>query len=367
MKAGALGLSTGLAYLPGTYSKTEEIIELASVAAKYSGIYASHLRDQGSKITEALNEAIAVGERLRMPVQISHIKLAEEDVWNETERIIRPVEEAQRRGVEVTLDQYPYTATSSSFTSSFPSWCFEGGQEKFLERLGDSETYEKIKSHVIERRFTSHKGIDRLKAITIATARAFPRYEGKNLREILEMEGKEPTVANAAELVIQIEKSGGASAVFFQMDERDVETLMRLSYVMIGSDGGIIERGKGVPHPRNYGTFSRILGYYVRFKKILPLEDAVRKMTSLPAQVLGLTDRGILREGMSADIAIFDPNLVEDMASYSDPHRSSRGIFYVIVNGAIVVENGVHNGQRPGAILYGRGNKASRVSHEQSQ
>ncbi len=351
MKAGALGFSTGLAYLPGAYSKTAEIVELASVAARYGGIYASHIRDQGKKITEAIEEAIVVGETNKMPVVISHIKLADDFVWNELDRICLPVEKARQRGVEVFLDQYPYTATSSGFTSSLPGWCFEGGKEKFLERLKDKETYDRIKAYVMERRLTSTKGIDLLEMISIAQFRNKPEYEGKNLKEILVLEGEQPTVEAGADLIIDIERSGGASGVFFQMDERDVENLMRLPYVMHASDGAIQVAGKGVPHPRSYGTFPRVISCYVREKHIITLEDAVRKMTSLPAQVLRLKDRGMIREGMYADITVFDFESFQDKATYSQPHQYSQGLAYVFVNGEMVIDKGAHTGKRPGKIL----------------
>ncbi len=357
MKAGALGFSTGLAYLPGTYAKTEELIQLASPVARYKGIYASHIRDQGLRITEAIEEAIAVGENNTIPVQISHIKLADDAVWFQPERIIKPVEEARQRGVEVTLDQYPYTATSSGFTSSFPSWAFEGGKEKFLERIKDQKSYEKIKAHIIKRRLTSTKGIDRLETIFIASCQEFPEYEGKNLREILEAQGKKPTVDNAADFIIDIEKNGGASGVFFQMDEKDVESLMRLSYTMHASDGAVEVIGRGVPHPRNYGTFPRVIARYVREKRVIALEEAIRKMTSLPAQTLRLHKRGMIREGNYADLTIFDWNTFEDMATFSDPHQYSRGLMYVLVNGELVVNKGKHTARLPGMILYGKGKK----------
>lgn len=355
MRAGALGFSTGLSYLPGVYSETDEIVELAYVASKMGGIYATHLRDQGEKITEAIQEAIEVGEENNMPVQISHIKLAEDSVWNDLERITKPVEEARSRGVTVTLDQYPYTATSSGFTSSFPQWCFEGGKEKFLERLKDKKTYEKIKSYIIGRRLSSEKGINKLETIFIARAKNFPEYEGKNLQEILLAQGKGADIQNGADLIIDIEKNGGASGVFFQMDEKDVEDLMRLPYVMHASDGGIEVVGKGVPHPRNYGTFPRVIGRYVREKKVIPLEEAVRKMTYFPAEVFKLDKRGLLRDGMHADITIFDWEAFTDSATYENPHQYSNGLHYVIVNGDIVIEKGVHSGKRPGRILYGDG------------
>ena len=353
MKAGALGFSTGLSYLPGIYSKTEEIVQLASVVARYGGIYASHIRDQGLYITEAIEEAIKIGEKNKIPVQISHIKLANDAVWYQPERIFRPVEEARKRGVEVTLDQYPYTATSSGFTSSFPSWAFEGGKENFLERLKDKDTYEKIKSYVINRRLTSTKGINKPETIYISRYRKFPEYEGKSLQEILLIQDKKPTVDHAADLIIDIERNGGASGVFFQMDERDVEDLMRLSYTMHASDGGVQVLGRGFPHPRNYGTFPRVIAHYVRERKIISLEEAVRKMTSLPAQTLRLRERGMLRKGMHADITIFDWNTFGDKATFSNPHQYSQGLMYVIINGEVVIENGIYTGILPGKILYG--------------
>ena len=355
MKAGALGFSTGLSYLPGTYSKTDELIELASAAARYRGIYATHLRDQGLHITEAIEEAIEIGENNNMPVQISHIKLADDAVWNEIEKITKPIEDARQRGAEVTIDQYPYTATSSGLTSSFPSWAFEGGRKEFLKRLEDKKNYQKIKAYVIKRRLTSTKGIDKPESIYIARSSKFPGYEGKNLKELLLLQGKEPTVENAADLIIEIERNGGASCVFFQMDEKDVEALMKLSYNMHASDGGVQVVGKGVPHPRNYGTFPRVIGFYVRKKGIVSLEDAVRKMTSFPAQVLRLKKRGLIKEGAYADLAIFNFNTFEDKATFKNPHQYARGLAYVIVNGEVVVDEGKHTGKLSGMILYGKG------------
>ncbi len=357
MKAGALGLSTGLAYLPGIYSKTAEIVELASVVARYGGIYASHIRNQGLHITKAIEEAISIGEKNGIPVEISHIKLANDAVWNEIERITRPVEEARKRGVEVTLDQYPYTATSSGFTSSFPSWAFEGGKDNFLERLKDKNIYEKIKSFIIQRRLTSTKGINKLKTIYIASCRKFPEYEGHNLEEILISQGKEPTVSQAADLIIDIEKNGGASGVFFQMNEKDVDALMRLPFTMHASDGSVQQLGKGVPHPRNYGTFPRVIARYVRERHVISQEEAIRKMTSLPAQTFRLRNRGLIREGMFADLTIFDKEKFKDKATYANPHQYSQGLFYVIVNGQIVVDKGQHTGRRAGMILYGPAKK----------
>lgn len=355
MKSGALGFSTGLSYLPGTYAKTEELVELASIAARYGGLYATHLRDQGQKITEAINEALEIGEKNSMAVQISHIKLAEEAVWNEIERIRTPVEEAQKRGVKVSLDQYPYMATSSGFTSSLPSWAFEGGKEQFLKRLKTRKTYEKIKEYVIERRLTSTRGIEKTETIYIGRCLKHPEYEGKNLKEILISLGKKSTPENAADLIIEIEKDAGASGVFFQMDEADVEELMRLPYNMHASDGGIQVLDEGVPHPRNYGTFPRVISFYVREKGIIPLEEAIRKMTYLPAQTLGLEKRGLVREGMYADLTIFNYETFKDRATFNKPHQYTEGLEYVFINGEAAVERGTHTEKLPGMVLYGKG------------
>lgn len=352
--AGALGLSTGLAYLPGTYSTTEELVELASVVGELGGFYASHIRNQGKKITEAIEEAIAVGEKNRIPVVISHIKLADEDVWNEIERITTPLEAARARGVEVVMDQYPYTATSSGFTSSLPQEVFEGGREKFLQRLQDPEIYERVRQTIIRNRLTSRRGIDKLETIYIARSRKFPAYEGKNLKEILTLLGRRATVENGADLIIDLVKEGDVSAIFFQMDEKDVENLMKLPYVMIGSDGGLQVPGQGSPHPRSYGTFTRALGHYVREKGIISLEEAVRKMTSLPAQTMRLKNRGMIKEGYYADITIFNPAEVKDLATFHEPHQYSAGIAYVLVNGEMVLEKGLFTGRRPGSVLRGQ-------------
>ena len=355
MRAGGLGFSTGLSYLPGIYSKTEEIVELASAVSPYDGIYASHIRDQAQHITEAIEEAILIGEKNDLTVQISHIKLADDEVWGETERITKPVEDAQARGVRIFLDQYPYTATSSGFTSSFPSWVFEGGRDRFIERMKDPDVYAKVKAHIINRRLTSTKGINKLETITIANSRNYQSYEGQNLQQILVAQGKEPTISNGADLIIDIERNGGASCVFFQMDEIDVEDLMKLPYNMHASDGGVQEVGKGVPHPRNYGTFPKVISHYVRERSVISLEEAVRKMTSLPAQVFKLKKRGLLQKGMYADICIFDLEDFKDRATFSEPHQYSQGLSWVIVNGKVAVRDYKHTHVYSGMILYGDG------------
>jgi len=357
MEMGTLGFSTGLSYLPGAYSNTSELVSLVSAIVPFGGIYTSHIRDQGKKITESIQEAIEVGEKNNIPVLISHIKLAEDAVWGKPEMITGPVEKARDRGVEVFLDQYPYTATSSGFTSSLPSWSFEGGRDKFLERLEDKETYQKIKSFVIERRLTTTKNIDKLKTIYIGRFRRFADFEGKNLQEILIFQRKEPSIDNAADLIIDIEKSGGATGIFFQMDETDVEYLMGLPYTMHASDGGIQVVGRGVPHPRSYGTFPRVIAHYVRDRGVITIEEAVRKMTSLPAQAFRIQERGMLKKGMYADITVFDYRSFKDQSTFAEPHQYGQGLRCVIVNGQIVVTNDTHTGKLPGMVIYGPGKK----------
>jgi N-acyl-D-amino-acid deacylase len=351
MAAGAVGFSTGLAYMPGTYAKTEELVELVGVVAKYGGIYASHIRNQGTGITGAIEEAISIGRKNGVRVQISHVKLSSDKVWGEISRITSPVEKARSMGMEVTMDQYPYTATSSGFGSSFPSWALEGGQEEFVKRLGDPERLGQIKQTLIKRRLSSSKGIDKLKTINIASCKALPQYEGKNLAEILMTLGKEAIPENGAELIIEIQKAGGASGVFFQMDEKDVEKIMALDYNMVASDSSIVTFGKGVPHCRNYGTFPRIISMYVKKKKVLSLPEAIKKMTSLPAQTLRLLNRGLVRPGFYADLVIFDLEKIKDTATYEKPHQYPEGIPYVLVNGTPVVKNGKKTGEKPGMVL----------------
>jgi N-acyl-D-amino-acid deacylase len=358
MRAGALGLSTGLSYLPGIYADTEELVELASVAARWGGIYATHLRDQGQKIREAIEEAILIGERAGLPVQISHIKLADEAVWNRLELVREPVEAARRRGVEVSLDLYPYTATSSGFTSSFPAWVFEGGVQKFQERIKDADVYRRVREHIVRRRLTSVRGLNPLRTIFIAQCRRFPGYEGRSLDAVLQERGWPCNVESAADLIIDLEKNGGASGIFFQMDEADVESFLGMPWVIIGSDGALQKMGRGQPHPRSYGTFPRVIDRYVRDKGVIFLAEAIRKMTSYPAQVLRFQERGLIRTGLAADLVVFDPQTFADTATYENPHSFSRGLIVVLVNGQVVWENGRPTGRRPGAILYGRGSKS---------
>ena len=355
MAAGALGLSTGLNYLPGRFSTTEEVIALARATHPHRAVYTTHMRNQGEHIRSSIEEAVRIGREAGVVVQISHVKLADEVVWGKPQLIVEPVEAARAAGLEVYMDQYPYTATSSGLLSSFPGWAVAGGQEALKERLKDPEQYARIRAAVIKDRFTSERGIFRPGAILIATDRKHPEYQGKSLEQILQLLGREVTVENAADLFIQLQVEDDPQGVFFQMDEGDVATLMRHPLTMIASDGAVQVLGEGSPHPRSYGTFPRVLARYVRDQGVLPLPDAVRRMTSLPAQAMGFLDRGVLRPGMAADVVVFDPKRILDTANFEQPHQYPAGIAWVIVNGRVAARDGTIVDRAAGRVLYGPG------------
>jgi N-acyl-D-amino-acid deacylase len=355
MAAGAIGLSTGLTYSPGRFSKTEEIIELAKVVHDFKGIYATHMRSEGKNIKSAIEEAIQICRKANVPLEISHIKLASEAVWGKYNIITDLVEKGRRSGHEIYLDQYPYTASSTGFTSSFPGWAIAGGHDSLMHRLKYPKKYRKIKEGIIKRRLTSSKGIDMLSKVYVATNRNHPEYEGKNLRQILELLERDISVSAAADLIIEMESTDQPRGIYFKMREEDVTALMSLPYTMIASDGGIKTVGIEKPHPRSYGTFPRILAKYVRKQNVISLSEAIRKMTSLPAQAMRFQNRGILRPGMAADIVIFDSNKINDNARYSSPHQYPDGIQWVIVNGKPIIESGKRTSLFPGKIIFGSG------------
>ena len=344
MEDGAWGMSTGLIYTPSCYADTDEIVELAKFAAEYGGVYFSHIRGEGETLLEAVKEAIEIGERAGVPVEIAHFKASGREHWGKTKESLRLVEEGRKRGVDVTFDQYPYIASSTGLAALLPHWAQEGGAERLLERLSDPETRRKI----AEGPATVTRDWD---SVMVALAKNHPQYEGKTITEIAGLEGKDP-MDMVFDLLLAEEAQ--VSIVSFGMSEDDVRRVIRSPNMMVGSDGravaprGIL--GKGKPHPRYYGTFPRVIGHYVR-EGVLTLQEAVRKMTSMPAQRLGLPDRGLLREGFKADITLFDPQTVKDEATFTDPHRFASGIPYVIVNGTIVVDDSEHTGALPGKAL----------------
>jgi len=354
LKVGAFGMSTGLIYTPGSYANTEEIIELAKVASRYGGIYASHVRSESTWLLEAVREAIRIGKEADIPVEISHLKSAGRRNWGKVRDALRIIEAARDEGVEVTCDFYPYTAGSTGLAACLPPWAHEGGLEEMLKRLNDPSARAKMKKD-IERGLPGWEnlaGTAGWDSIVVAYCEKNKEYEGLSIAEIAKMRGVDPFDA-AFDLLL--EEEGVVSIILHMICEDDMRYVMKHQLTMVGTDGscyapyGPLARGK--PHPRNYGTFPRILGRYVRDEKVLSLQDAIRKMTSMPAQKLGLRDRGLIREGFWADIVIFDPHKVLDKATFKNPHQYPEGITYVIVNGKVAIEKGEHTGVLAGKVL----------------
>ena len=356
MAEGALGLSTGLFYVPGSFTSTEEVIELSKVAAAHGGIYISHMRDEAQRLLDSVRETIRIGEEAGLPVQMTHHKVISRDMWGQSVESLALVDAARARGVDITIDQYPYTASQTTIAALVPQWAQAGGLDELVSRFADPEMRRRIRGEIVYRIEHDRGGGDP-KNVVIGLCEWDRSLEGKSLADILTDRADEVTFANAAELVMELIERGGARAIDHAMDEADVERIMRHPVTTIGSDGGVSVFGQGVPHPREYGTFPRVLGRYVRERQLLTLEEAVRKMSGATAQRLGLQDRGLIREGLFADIAVFDPARVSDRATFADPHQYAVGMEYVIVNGTLVVDEGEHTGARPGRVLYGPGRR----------
>jgi N-acyl-D-aspartate/D-glutamate deacylase len=358
MSEGALGLSTGLAYVPGQYARTEEVIELSKVAARHGGVYISHMRDEGGGVLNSVRETIRIGEEAGIPVQMTHHKVGGRKQFGQSVQSIQLMREARARGVDVTFDQYPYTASSTGLGLIFPAWAHADG--KLAERLGDPAQRARIKEGMLA--FIDERFGDDPSKIQLVRCDADAAYAGKTIADLLRAEGKPLTQSATADKIIELELKGGCGTIFHAYDEGDVVRFLQSDYGMIGSDGALSAPGDGSsPHPRAYGTYPRVLGRYVREQGVLSLESAVRKMTSFPAQRLGLQDRGLLREGMVADIAVFDPRTVGDRATFEQPHQYSVGVLYVLVDGQLVVERGAHTGARPGRVLYGPARRPAAV------
>jgi N-acyl-D-amino-acid deacylase len=354
MKDGAFGLSTGLFYVPGTFTPTSEVVELAKVAGRYGGIHESHMRDEASGVVESVKETIAIGERGGLPTHVSHHKIIGVGNWGRSVETLGLIDEARARGVDVTIDQYPYTASSTSIQAAlFPAWAQEGGRAEVLKRLKDPPTRAKIKAESV-RLIRNERGGGDPKNVVIARCEWDQTLAGKSLADVARLRGMDPSVENAAEAALWIVEQGGCQGIFHAINEEDLERILRHPATMIGSDGEIPIFGKANPHPRSYGTFAQVLAVYVRERKTITLEEAVRKMSGFPAQRLGLLDRGILRPGMKADIAVFDPAKVRDTATFDKPHAYAEGFSYVIVNGQIVFEGMAMTTARPGKVLYKR-------------
>jgi dihydroorotase/N-acyl-D-amino-acid deacylase len=358
MRDGAFGLSSGLTYVPGIFTPTGEIVELAKVAGSLGGHYQSHIRGEGSRVVEAVREAIAIGEQGGLPAQVTHHKVIGRKNWGKSVETLRLIDEARARGVDATIDQYPYDASGGDIESElFPAWALAGGREGLLQRLRDPELRTKIKSEVA-RAILRRGAQDYLTKIVISHCRWDVSLGGKTLADVARSRGKDASPEDGAEAALWIAEQGDCGKVLRnQISEADIERILKHPATMIASDGdipaGLDDTKAGLPHPRSYGTFARVLAVYVRERKLITLEEAVRKMSSFPAQRLGLLDRGSIQTGFKADVVVFDPARVRDVATYDNPHRYAEGVALVIVNGQIVFEDGVMTAARPGRVLYG--------------
>lgn len=351
MEEGAVGLSSGLIYPPSCYADTKELIELCKVVAKYGGIYTSHIRGEGETLIDSVKEAIEIGKKAGVPVEISHHKASGKSNWGKVKQTLKMIDEARSIGVDVTCDVYPYLAGSTGLAALLPAHAWEGGIEKLVEKLKNRKIRKRLRREMKEGQ-SNLSMADGWDTVMIVYCKGYREYEGKTIAEIAEQKRIDPF-----DFVfdLSIEEKASVAIVFFAMCERDMRAVLRHSVSMIGSDSsaaapyGVL--GKGKPHPRTYGTFPRVLGECVRRKRLLTLENAIRKMTSFPAQKLRLKDRGLLRKGMWADITVFNPEKIEDKATYASPHQYPVGIKYVIVNGKVVIANGKHTRELPGKAL----------------
>jgi N-acyl-D-amino-acid deacylase len=352
MSDGAVGFSTGLIYIPGTYANSAEVISLAKAAAKYGGVYASHMRDEGEQVLESIEEAITIGREAGMPVQLSHFKIDNRKLWGSSDKSIALVEKARREGVDVVVDQYPYDRSSTNLGILLPSWALADGDEKIKERFNDPATRSKIAAETIARART--RGLTDFGYAMVANFAYDQSFNGKTIAEINQIKGRPDTFEAQAETVLDMLSQGGAQMIYHSMSEEDVERILRYPNTAIASDSGVIEFGKAMPHPRGYGSNARVLAEFVRNRGVLTLEDAIRRMTSLPARTFGLLDRGVVREGFAADLVLFDPARVQDKSTYAQPHQYSEGFDLVLVNGRIAVEDGKSNSVLAGKVLRRR-------------
>lgn len=349
MQEGAVGLSTGLIYLPGVFSKPDEIVALAKVIAPYDGIYTSHMRHENTHIFEALDEVMRVAREAGVRAEVSHIKLSGEKAWGQADQVLAYLEKARASGLDITQDQYAYTASSTTMRQLIPDDVFDGGNKKFLELIAipgeKARLVARMKANLAAR------GRSDYAYAVIASYKHDQSLNGLNIVEAARKVRGSDSLDDQIEMILELQQHGSASGVFHGMSEADLQSFLRHPNTMVASDSGLREFGKDVPHPRGYGNNARVLGRYVRELKVLRLEDAIRKMTSLPANTFRLKQRGELRAGNWADLVVFDPETVRDAAAFGDPHHYAVGIPYVLVNGVEVIRNGEHTGAKPGRSL----------------
>jgi len=351
VRDGAVGFSTGLWYVPGTYSQTPEVASMARAAAAAGAqVYATHMRDEGMSVEAAINEAIVIGRESGLPVQISHFKIIDRRRWSNSTKTLALVEAARNEGLDVVVDQYPYTAASATMDIFFPRDVFADGPAAIHERLSSLASRKRIAAQMAQE-VGLRQGQPNYTFAVISDSPEDRSLEGKNISEINLARGRKATLADEIETVIDLRLKGRPSIVYHTMSDEDVDRIMKHPYTTVASDGSLVPFGATMPHPRNYGTNARVLAKYVRERGVLTLEDAIRKMTSLPARTFGLKDRGQVREGFAADLVLFDPARVQDKAEFNKPHQYTAGFDFVLVNGAISVDEGQPNTVRQGRVL----------------
>jgi len=347
MRDGAVGLSTGLIYLPGSFARTEEIVELAKVAADYDGIYATHMRSESGRIFEALEEVFTIAREAGIRAQVSHIKLSGKPNWGRAAEVLGAIEKARAEGLDITQDQYLYVASSTGISQLIPDAALDGG--RLRERLADPPQKTAIIAGM--KAILSRAGREDYEYAQIAFCRSRPDLNGLRIPEAARKARGSDSLDDQIELILDLQARGGATGVFYGISEEDLQAFLRHPHTMIGSDSGVRRWEEGVPHPRGYGNSARLLARYVRELGCLRIEDAIRRMTSLPATTFRLTDRGLLRPGCWADVVVFDPAQVQDRATFEHPHQYAAGFDWVLVNGVAVVEQDRHTGQRPGRVI----------------
>jgi N-acyl-D-amino-acid deacylase len=353
LEQGAWGLSTGLIYPPGSFAKTEELVDLAKVAANYGAFYASHIRGEGATLMEALDEAIAIGKKSGARVEVSHLKAMGKDNWGRGKEALLKLEKARQSGVDIAADQYPYEATSTSLTALIPSWAHAGGVNELLKRLASSETAERLQTEIL-REMNQRGGPGRIVIAEIGSEKNAP-LSGKNMTQIAELWDCAP---ETAVMRLLLEEKAAAGAVYFSLSDEDVAAILSSDQVSVGSDGTGMKAEEDFgtsTHPRSYGTFARILSLYTREKKTLSLANAIHKMTGLAASRLGLKNRGLIKPGFMADLVLLDPLAIQDRSSYDHPHQYATGVVYSWVNGCAIAQNGRITGDTPGRVLRKRG------------
>ena len=349
MADGAVGFSTGLQYVPGVYATSFEIITLARVTADAGGLYASHMRNEGTAVEAAVDETIRVGRAAGCPVEISHLKIDSPSRWGQAARVLALIDAAREKGVDVAADQYAYTAGASGLGIRFPAWALEGGMGRIRQRLDDPETWARIKAEM--RDLLAERGFGDLSFAVVASYAEDPSRNGLSMKQVAMKLGGDDSADAQFEAARAMLRNGGAQMVYHFMSEDDLTVFMKHPQVAVASDASVNTPGQGVPHPRGYGNNARVLGEYVRRRGVIGLEEAVRKMTSLPARHFRLAGRGLIEPGYAADLTIFDPARVDAPSTYEAPHAYATGIPFVVVNGVVVVRDGEHTGARPGQLM----------------